>query len=356
MPLVDLSELDRSSWDVIIRVDVNEQIGSGHAMRCMAIAECIERDGGRVLFAVSDQDSASTLLSAGKECVVMHSDYMRFDSSDGKALGVLGHKVGADAILVDSYAVTDVFFEALNDTTGGKSTIAWIDDLYTYELGEHDAPIARQVDCVISYSLGMSLLEYEDAYASTQTRLCIGPRFAPVRPQFSRFDDREYDEIGRIMVTTGSTNEGQLLEKMVEACLQTIPTAQIDVIVGSLASFASFNDNRVIEHKGVTDLAPYMQESDMCICAAGTTLYELSAIGVPVIAIPIVGNQKPNATGFKRLGLGIVVECNADMGNELMKGIRCLSSNPARRKAFVSKMHQTVDGKGAQRIASNLHQ
>ncbi len=354
MPLLKLSELDCSPREVVFRVDVNKDIGAGHAVRCMAIADCIERDGGTSLFVVSGRDSASTLLAAGKDCVVIPGDPKRFDRLDGSALGSLCHDVSAVSVLVDSYAVTDAFFEALKTAVGNERRIAWIDDLYTYELGEEHVPVKRQADCVVNYSLGMDLLDYERVYADVDTKLCISPCFAPLRSQFSCFEERDYGPVKRMMVTTGSTNEGQMLERMVACCLRAVPQVRIDVMIGSLASFVSFADDRVVEHRGVTDLAPFMRESDICVCAAGTTIYELSAIGVPSVAIPIVANQMPNVAGFKKLQLGLVVSNNANMEDELMRAVDHLAVDPPQRKTFVSKMHETIDGKGARRIASEL--
>lgn len=354
MPLLDLSESRRSHRDVIIRTDVNQDIGSGHAVRCMAIADSVERQGGSVLFAVSHPDSASILLEAGKDCIVIPGDWLEFGVNDGDALGILSREIGSASILVDSYAVTDTFFNALDESAGKGCRIAWIDDRYTYELEKQLVPVQRRVDCVVNYSLGMSLEEYEAAYAGADTTLCIGPHYAPLRSQFYRYDERSYEKVERIMVTTGSTNEGRMLERMTSACLQAVPSVQIDVIVGGMSEFASFDDCRVIEHRGIADLAPFMCASDICISAAGTTLYELSAIGVPVVAVPIVENQRPNAAGFKRLGLGYVADNDSSIEDELINMLTNLVQNPAQRRAFVSTMHCTIDGKGAERIAFEL--
>lgn len=354
MSLLELSDLNTVSWDVVIRADVNEDIGSGHAVRCMAIADSIERQGGSTLFVVSSADSASVLLEAGRDCVALSGDWMSFDASDGSALGLLCHDVQAASLMVDSYAVTDEFFAALDGAKGEGCRVAWIDDRYTYELEEQERPIVRDVDCVVNYSLGMSLAEYESSYVGTRTKLCIGPLFAPLRSQFSQNAIRTYGPVERIMVTTGSTNERWLLERMTRACLRAVPDAQVDVVVGSMATFAPFDDDRVVERRGISDLAPLMRESDLCISAAGTTLYELSSIGVPSIVIPIVENQLPNAAGFERLGLGLVVADDEEMERGLVDALGRMASSPEQREAFVSKMHAAVDGAGAERIAFEL--
>lgn len=355
--MIYAKQLDPSQQrkDVVIRADCNKHIGLGHIVRCGAIADAAVCKNASALFVVSDEDSAASLRNDGIDCVVLEGDCMDLRAHDGQLLGSLCCEVGASSVLVDTYAVNDAFFEALNNAVGDGCKVAWIDDWYTYELGEQGAPIVRNVDCVVNYSLGMSLKEYENVYADTKTELCISPRFAPLRPQFSPYGNRMYGSVERIMVTTGSTNDSHLLEQMTEACLEAVPGAQVDVIVGSMAEFVHFDDSRVVEHRGVTDLAPFMRASDLCVCAAGTTLYELSAIGVPSIAIPTVDNQRPNAAGFKQLGLGLVVDTSAQMQRDLIESLREMAANPALREAFVAKMHDAVDGCGAERIARKLY-
>ena len=341
--------------DVVIRADCNKRIGSGHIVRCSAIADAAVRRGASVFFVVSDEESAASLRNGGIDCMVLEGDCMKLHAHDGQLLGSLCCEVGASSVLVDTYAVNNAFFEALNNAIGDGCRVAWIDDWYTYELGEQTTPIARQVDCVANYSLGMNPAEYEAAYAGTKVELCVSPRFAPLRPQFSPYDNRVYGALERIMVTTGSTNDSHLLEQMTEACLEAVPDAQVDVIVGSMAEFIRFDDSRVVEHRGVTDLAPFKRASDLCVCAAGTTPYELSAIGVPSIAIPTVDNQRPNAAGFKQLGLGFVVDTGARMRSELIGALEKMAANPKLRGEFVAKMHEAVDGRGAERIARKLY-
>ncbi len=350
------SSLSQQKKDVVIRADCNRRIGSGHIVRCGAIADAVARRGGSVLFAVSDEESAASLRDDDIECVVLGGDCMEFHAHDGYMLKSLCCEVGASSVLVDSYGVTDEFFTAMRNGQGNVLKVVWIDDRYTNELGEQNLPVARDVDCVVNYSLGMDLLEYEEAYTGSDVKLCISPSYAPVRSQFFPFTAREYGSIDRIMVTTGSTNEDKILEQMTRACLDAVPNAVVDVIIGCMSEFDAFDDIRVVEHRNISDLAPFMRRSDVCICAAGTTLYELSAIGVPAIAVPIVDNQMPNAAGFMRLRLGLVVNKDVEMQEQLRAALDGLAQSPSRRRTYVSRMRSVIDGKGVERIAGIMYE
>lgn len=340
--------------DVVIRADINKQIGSGHAVRCIAIAEAIEALGGTTLFVTSSAESSDALCALGRDSVILNADPALYSADDGDRLGSFCQSCNARSVLVDSYAVTDAFFEALQDACSGGCRVGWIDDRYTYELGEQTDTVRRRVDCVINYSFGASLVEYQLLYDAESVHLCIDPAYAPLRRQFHSDAHRAYGDVRRILVTTGSTNDGCVLERMTSACLLANPRAQIDVIVGSMAEFVSLNDARITEHRGIVDLAPFMREDDLCISAAGTTTYELCSVGVPSVIVPVVDNQLFNAAGFKKLGLGPVVANDARLEDRLKKIVTNLSADPSSRRRFSLRMQRAVDGRGAERIARAL--
>ena len=71
--------------------------------------------------------------------------------------------------------------------------------------------------------------------------------------------------------------------------------------------FASAQEPLVHVSRNSDDLAPLMREADLVVSAAGITLYELCAVGVPTVAVPIVDNQLANALGFAKRGCGAAI-------------------------------------------------
>lgn len=349
------SSLHLARADVVIRLDMNHSVGSGHAVRSMAIAQAVEQMGGSVLFVVSDDESKAELATVGVTSIQLLADCMHFTKADGEALGRTVRDAHAGAVLVDAYGVTDGFFDGLRVSMPEGCKVAWIDDLYTYELGMMERPVERSVDCVINYMLGAELSAYEAVYEGGATALCIAPLYAPVRGCFLADEARAFGSVRRIMVTSGSTNDDGILETMTRACLEVVPDAAIDVVIGALADFGTIADDRVQERRGMTDLSSLMHMSDLCVSAAGTTLYELSSIGVPTIAVPIVENQVPNAQGFAKAGLGLVVESGPGLEERLRDAIAVLAEDPAGRRSFVEAMHASIDCDGAKRIAERLY-
>ena len=104
-------------------------------------------------------------------------------------------------------------------------------------------------------------------------------------------------------------------------------------------------------HETVDNIEVYMQEADICISAAGTTLYELCACGTPTLSYILADNQIDNARGFDEKGLipylGDVRK--HDIGICVQEALNQLE-DAGSRKDISEKMRMLIDGKGCYRI------
>lgn len=337
---------------VVIRIDATSHIGSGHAMRCIAIAQAVEEIGGEVRFAVSCDESASFLLSRGYAAEVLGGDPMRLGGADADALGVYCQALGADALFIDTYGVTKAFFDSLRGLRDAGVRVGYLDDLYTFELGITAVPVRREVDLVLNYSLYADEEAYAGSYASCGADLLLGPAYAPLRREFWEPADRGCrDDVRDVLVTAGATNPGRSLERFASLAREAFPSADIHVVVGPSAVFEGSADGLdILGPQG--SLLPLMLGCDVCITAAGTTLYELSALGAPSLAVAIVDNQLENAMAFRRLGLGFAHRVT-DSDDDLLVDLRALRK-PDVRLGLSGKMRETVRGDGAIGIARRL--
>ena len=335
---------------LIIRADGNESIGSGHIMRCSAIAVAVSKMGCDVLFAVSDERSAGLLKESGFEYVILRGNPSQLTKKDGALLYELAYERNVPGILVDSYAVSDEFFGA---SRSSKTCVTYIDDTYNFATGLQKNVRKWPVDFVINYSLGAIEEEYRLAYAGTPTIPLIGPAYAPVRTTFSRSKRELSEAVRRVLITCGSTNPCRTLEKMTEACIAVLPDAKLDVVVGGMADYElpqKYADN-VVVNRGVVDLSPLMRTSDLAVSAAGATLYELCCVGIPTVALPIVENQMANAKGFGSLGMGLSSPRLEWDVADVIGLVAEMAGSVELRVAFKNRMQAFVDGLGTERIA-----
>lgn len=302
---IELIKTLSTSFDetVYFRVDGDSSIGAGHIVRCVSIAQEVEAQGGKAVFVSANEESAKILRKYDFEPLLVGGDLRHLGKFDAQELASVMND-GA-SVLVDSYGITDEFFDTCADL-GLK--VAYIDDMYTFETGSHSDPVRRNVRVLINYSFGFSEEDYDNVYKGTSTKLLIGPKYAPVRKVFREKADQYQvrDKVENVLITTGSTNPNRSLEKMAQGCRETLPSTHISVVVGPNSNFDDSLVSKLNLYliKGATDLSDYMLASDLVISAAGTTLYELYTLGVPTIAVPIVENQLANAKGYEKTGIG----------------------------------------------------
>ena len=219
---------------LIIRADAGFGVGAGHIMRCVSIADAAKALGFEVIYAVSDQESLNVVKAVGKKGFVIGGSKQRYDDRDARTLASFVRAVRPRAVLVDSYAVTERFFEFFRSQIKDVR-LAYMDDLFSFAEGFATVPKRFSVDVLVNYGFGFSLGEYEEVYEGLGTRLLVGPGFAPVRPRFKALPRHSACPVRRILVTTGSTNPDSILERVAEAWAVSVPEAVIDLVVGSSA-------------------------------------------------------------------------------------------------------------------------
>lgn len=115
--------------------------------------------------------------------------------------------------------------------------------------------------------------------------------------------------------------------------------------------------NNIVTHSNVRRMSDLMLQCDLAVSAAGSTLYELCACGVPTITYVLSDNQLPDATAFSDLGIMVNAGDDRTDGNlieNINDAILGLISNIAIRKLMQSKGMSFVDGNGAKRIVQEI--
>jgi len=102
-------------------------------------------------------------------------------------------------------------------------------------------------------------------------------------------------------------------------------------------------------------MSELMRWADLAISAAGGTCWELAAMGVPMILVPIADNQIPVADVLERkraaVNLGPAWKLSAERIAEAMSTLRI---DTERRKGLLENARGLVDGKGAHRVVTAM--
>lgn len=109
-------------------------------------------------------------------------------------------------------------------------------------------------------------------------------------------------------------------------------------------------------HFQLRQVAELMCRCDVAVSAAGSTLYELCACGVPTVTYVLADNQIPGARSFDRRGLIVTAGDLRQQEAEktIVSQLQRLMANAALREQISARMQQAVDGKGALRLARAL--
>lgn len=377
---------------VVIRADANSKIGMGHVMRCLSVADALLKRGEEVLFVTADDTPVPLLAKKGIPCRVLHTDYTDMEAELSKlwnALSELPQGPGVPEaalpqrntfILVDSYYVTEKYLAALKK----RITTIYMDDIYAF---------SYPVDMLINYNIYGEEMGYEKDVAFADTKLLLGTEYVPLREEFaagagyaqSRKEfSAETENVtpaedwlhqtaeqgrtadGGILITTGGSDSfnlaGQLLmEAMKYDALKEkeyhVVSGSLNPHIGELQALAQKHENIHI-HCNVTNMAELMAESEIALSAGGSTLYELCAMGVPVIAFSFAENQERLVQTFVKRGTAQYGGNYRTDGNKMIQntiaGLQKLCGDEALKTEYRRKALQLVDGRGAERIAEAL--
>lgn len=317
--------------------------GLGHLSRCIAIAEALKKYGVSSAFACKEYPPGIHFIQKyGYEVYPIPRDAdQQTDFEETEKI-----IFDADLVVVDSHSIPTSYFEKLQAT--GKY-IAAIDDEMQRML---------PVDAVIGNAYATK--EKYAASIRSDTLLLTGPQFLPLRPLFQKLPPHSISEsLQHVLVTMGGEDPTNIALETLQALRGYPNPLTIHLLLGP-----AFQEERTLHHaistlpheihilKNVTDMLTIYRQIDVAITAAGVTLWELMATGVPLIVIPIAENQRHVAHYVQMQHLGIVLG-TPDILNlsELPSALEALEKNEVR--SFVSRQGQnSVDGQGAARIAS----
>lgn len=324
---------------------MNNEIATGHLVRCISIADAISGIGGDVTFVLADNTPEKMLRDKGYKSIVLNSDWKNMESE----LEVLENIIWSnkvDYLLIDSYQITKDYLSAL----GKVVKTMYIDDL---NLGTYS------VDSLVCYAIYWEKLSYPERYNKDQ--LLLGCKYAPLRNEFFDLPNRDIKEdIENILVLSGGTDHNNIIQRIVEKLLE-YGDFNIDAVCGIMnpnyevlrQKFSGYKN--VIIHRSLSDIYKYMLTADLVISAGGTTLYELCACGTPVISYSVADNQLENTRCFHDKDL---IKCLGDVRYTDIENNIDKYLDEYREYSFrvnvSKKMQNLIDGKGALRIAKVL--
>lgn len=322
---------------ILIRADASVEIGTGHVMRCLAIAQATIDQGGAVHWVAASLPGAIR-ERLDREKITSHAmPHAIAGGEDAGYTAALATTVGAESAVLDGYGFRFDYQSALK--AAGLNVLVLDDD---GETGPWNC------DAILNQNLHAREIDYSNRPAGC--RLLLGTSFCLLRRELRKAlehhapaDDRD-QEIRLLLMMGGSDPAnvtGQMLSEL--SRLATDKKVLLRVILGGANPHRHEVENQlpcvpfpaelVV---GAEDMSEHYKWANAAITAAGSSCWELLAFKVPFVAVSIAKNQNHIARAF---------EDPADAGRSVADRLNCLFD-----PAPVERAGMVVDGRGVDRV------
>lgn len=357
---------------IYIRADANPNIGMGHIMRCLSIADAFYALKNRIVFLLADEYVLPLITERGYKAVVLYSNYNNMEAE--LPLWESQNLFSAELIIVDSYYVTVDYLKSLKVIAGRNGKVVYLDDL---------ASFPYPVDILVNYNIFAKPTVYEALYKFANERmpqLVLGCSFAPLRCMFRGVERKKQPKNAKdVLISTGGSDKLHLLITLVHMLLDKEQKKErvYHLLLGAMNTDKEEirklvqGYNNFILYENVSDMRGLLEKMDLAVSAAGSTLYEICACGVPLITYTFADNQIPGAEAFNRLGLAINIGDlrEPSMGDfagtvseklrqsaveQIFDAVEEKSHDYIWRREVGYKMQEMIDGFGADRMAKKI--
>ena len=323
---------------VIFRADVSPQVGGGHVMRCLSLAQTLEHDGWRVAFATRSKSVCDFARLVG-----LQPEIMILEEFDEVSALEVQFPSGCSLLVVDHYEL-DVEFEVV--------CRPWANQILVVS----DQPGQRhECDFLLDSTPGRAPSEYEP-YVPTFCSVLAGPRYAPIRPEFVIPWLRSPSQgVGRVLVMMGATDPDNITGRVLDELAQL--ELKIDVVLSSGAPF--LNDvllkkvGEIHVDANAAQLAHLMQAADLAIGAGGSSAWERCATSLPSLLFVVADNQVELARRLEICGAARILGRSREvLAGGVAKAIQALKTSELDDMAVAA--HRLCDGRGAVRVSTML--
>lgn len=333
---------------MLIRADASVAIGTGHVMRCLAVAQAWQDAGGEVILVASELPDSIQGRLAANNVSVLRIDAAPGSADDARCLITHACQLKPNWIVVDGDRFGDDFLKSIHDS---GSRVLLIDDYA-------DRP-KFPADMIVNPNFGAEPEKYRSREFTAP--VLAGPRYALLRREFQQPFQRQVRPRGdRILVTLGGSDPENLTLQIART-LATCSELQVTIVAGS----AYANKPQLTKELGTRvklifdsqEMHQLMMEADIAITIAGGTLWELLSLGCAVLSYARTAGGAYLVNCLAKQGMIV------DMGEishfdsaKIVPGVRQIAESFSTRERMASQGQALVDGLGAKRVVEMLQQ
>ena len=316
---------------IVFRVDASIQMGTGHVIRCLTLADALKNQGAECYFICREHpgnliglitqrgyhvdvlpyiDQSQEGRLQNRTIDLAHASWLGTTQKEDSGLCIAILEVlKPDWLIVDHYAL-DIRWEKVLRPYCKQVMI--IDDLAD-----------RQHDCdlLLDQTFGRDLNDYVPRVPIFCEILC-GAEYALLRPEFSQWrkyslERRENSQLEHLLINLGGVDKDNITTQILIALKQcSLPSElKITVVMGGTAPWITEVCQQAKDMPWITDvvvgvnnMAELMAKSDLAIGAAGSTSWERCCLGLPSIMVVLAENQRTIAGKLKEVGAAAIFD------------------------------------------------
>lgn len=279
---------------LLIRADAGGQLGTGHVMRMIALAQAWQDRGGSVTFAaIQCPPPLVTRFKNEKMDFVPLGHHTLGSEEDSQRTIELGKSLNSPWIVIDGYHFRENYHKTLKEN--GFKILA-IDDYGHCK--------SWNVDLILNQNVYAKEFAYPRLNAGTT--VLRGPKYALLRREFpnqspeQKLNKFSFKCLKKLLLTLGGVDPDNVSGTVISA-LNTLDNFKLSirVIVGdgsphreSLEQLAAGSPHDIEYLSNVPDMPGQYAWADGVIGAGGTTCLEWLMFGLPAALVCVADNQR----------------------------------------------------------------
>lgn len=330
--------------NIVFRVDSSVEIGTGHVMRCLTLANQLRLAGANITFICRKLpgDLVSYIRSFG---INVEEILKNEDDLDKMKVILDSHNLKVDLLIVDHYAI-DVEWESKIRPLVNKIMV--IDDLANRK---HDC------DILLDQNYYIDIDSRYDELVPKECVLLLGPNYLLLRDEFreaAKNMTTRTGEVKNILVFLGGSDSTNETKKVLLAIDQLSRKNDIfiNVVVGNSnpnkheIKMICKNTTNTTFHCQINYMAKLMSVTDLTIGAGGATTWERCFLKLPSISIILAENQREitNAVAIKGATMNLG-EWDRVTPQDILKALEFSLDNPKYIKEMAEHCGEIIDSK-----------
>ena len=356
------------------RADASLQIGTGHVMRCLTLADSLRAKGhqchficrehpGHLVRKIQELGFAVHILPAepSPATVLIPATYAQWLGADwptdAQQTSDLIQALHLDWLITDHYAL-DRDWEQFIQRQHPHLNLMVIDDL---------ANRHHQCHMLLDQNLGRQASDY-GPWVGTECKVFAGADYVMMRSEFTRLRPyslarRATSQLQNILISMGGIDNDDATS-LVLRTLQVTPlpaSTQITVVMGggaphidrvkAVAAHMPYATRVVVN---ASNMAQLMADSDLAIGATGSTSWERCHMGLPTLMVVLAANQQPACQALEHQQAALSIGQLADIGQRLPDLIQGLFQQPQTLKHLSDHAANLCNSAGYQQIIDQL--